>query len=185
MNEFMENLAKALNAEVHSEEYHLRHIDLSAGSEFTLILAMDSNEGVSCINLCRAVVRNRGSICPIFVEDHAILIGPLRSAQTQNACPQCLVFRIQQKKNPETSAAPKDTLQPWTAWGSSSLCGIVAGLVQYKLSLSDEPTNGRCWMLKAESFELTATHIVKSPHCPLCRDLDAAPENLSTSESCK
>jgi hypothetical protein len=185
MRSFTGTVAKLASGELHSEEGILHNLSLGTCKEKTLVLVLEPNERTPCISVVRAIVLKGGRVCPIVVEGETIYLGARRSALARNACPRCLQLRVHQWKNSGGKTPQEPSSQSWTDQHMSFLCGIVASVIRYRLCLPENTMNERCWMLKTTSLESGSLHVVKTPYCHLCRELDAVSERFLEKEPFK
>jgi hypothetical protein len=185
MRSFTETVAKLASGELHSEESILHDLSLKLYKEKTLVLVLEPNEKTPCVSVCCATVLNGGRVYPIVVEGQTIYLGPRRSALARNACPRCLQLRVHQWKNSGGETPQEDGPQSWTDQHMLSICKIVASVIRYKLCFPENTMNERCWMLKTNSLEAGSMHVVKTPYCDLCQELDAVSKKFLEKEPFK
>jgi bacteriocin biosynthesis cyclodehydratase domain-containing protein len=175
---FVENVASLLNGSVHREEDLLGTFPWESGSKPTLVLAHGSKESVTCAKACLSICRDGGRLCALIVEADALYIGPIRSATVRGACSECLSGRIKQWRHPEFDVAKprRAGIRTLTSSDTTALARIVAGLLQYTLSIPEDPTlSGQSWILNIDSLECSPLHVVKINCCSLCAELDSLP----------
>jgi bacteriocin biosynthesis cyclodehydratase domain-containing protein len=142
---------------------------------FTVLLICSPYQAASQFDEClETILRNGGRLCSLIFDGPLIFVGPVKSASSRGACPECLRIRIRQRlernrpgiESQTEKATPKlDSFQP-------AVLGIVASLLRYTLAMSgDQMGTGTSWLLQSDRLSCNSVHVVRSQSCTLCNAL--------------